>query len=165
MNLFIPEVGTTLKLSEDWTFTLAFQYRNESFVQAAIGGMFNVPPELRVFHRHYSEKDKSIIFALKDTEYKDQAVIRTSDFPKDYPVVQHNHLDGVRFTLTKGTELKIDRIYVRKGKSDYSSLTFNVVNTTHPFLVDKKGKKKGKLRFWATLDDVNQIQCELQQNP
>jgi hypothetical protein len=161
MNLFIPEVGTTLKLSEDWTFTLAFQYRNESFVQAAIGGMFNVPPELRVFHRHYSEKDKSIIFALKDTEYKDQAVIRTSDFPKDYPVVQHNNLNGVRFTLPKGTELKIDRIYVRKGKADYSSLTFNVVSTTHPFLVDKKGKKKKGLRFWSTLDDVHSMEFEI----
>lgn len=165
MNLFIPEVGTILKLEKDWKFTLTFDYQNEGVYQQIIREMFKVPLELRIYTKRYYEKDQSVLFHLTNTDYKDEAVIRETDFPKDCHLVQHNSLNGIKFTLPKGTELKIDRIYVRKGKSDYSSLTFNIVNTTHPFLVDKKGKKKGKLRFWATLDDVNQIQCELQQNP
>lgn len=160
MKLFIPEVGTILKLSKDWTFVLTFDYRNEGVYQPVIQEIFKIPLKLRTFPRHYRDGD-DVMFRAVNTEYKDEVIIRKDDFPKDLELLEHNGLDGIRFTFPKGTELKIDRIYIRKGKADYSSLTFNVASTTHPFLVDKKGKKKGKLRFWATLDDVNKIQCEI----
>ena len=53
-------------------------------------------------------------------------------------------------TLPKGTSLKVDRIYIRKGAGDYSSLTFWMV---------LPGEKK-KIRFWAKLYDVNKIEFE-----
>lgn len=55
--------------------------------------------------------------------------------------------------LPKGTELKIDRIYIRKGVSDYSSLTF-FINSSPDTRITKK------IRFWAKLSDVNTIEFD-----
>jgi hypothetical protein len=52
-------------------------------------------------------------------------------------------------TIPKGTGLKIDRIYIRKGNSEYSSLTFYIGS----------GPWKG-CRFWAKLKDVNKIEFD-----
>lgn len=52
-------------------------------------------------------------------------------------------------TIVKGTTLKVDRIYIRKGNSEYSSLTFYIVS----------GDWKGA-RFWAKLKDVNNIEFD-----
>ena len=51
--------------------------------------------------------------------------------------------------ISKGTTLKVDRIYIRKGNSDYSSLTFFIGS----------GDWKG-CRFWAKLSDVNNIEFD-----
>jgi len=56
----------------------------------------------------------------------------------------------VEVTLPEGTLLTVDRIYIRRGKTEYSSVTFRAV---------LKGVK-GKPRFWAKLVDVNEIQFE-----
>lgn len=32
MNLFVPEIGSKLKLTSDWTFILYSEYRNEKNV-------------------------------------------------------------------------------------------------------------------------------------
>lgn len=47
--------------------------------------------------------------------------------------------------LPAGTKLIVDRVYIRAGGEDFSSLTFRAVF---------KGKK---VRFWAKLADVNTI--------
>lgn len=65
-------------------------------------------------------------------------------------------LKAAQITLPAGTELEMDRLYVRQtskmgGRFDYDSLTFKVV-------VD--GKAKMKQRFWAKLSDCNQIVFE-----
>lgn len=52
-------------------------------------------------------------------------------------------------TLTKGTSLKVDRIYIRKGLTEFSSLTFFIGS----------GEWKG-CRFWAKLSDVNNIEFD-----
>lgn len=60
---------------------------------------------------------------------------------------------GMEASLPRGTVLEIDRVYIRtankrsEGDDDYDSVTFKVI--------DKEVKKK--LRFWAKLDDVNEI--------
>jgi hypothetical protein len=53
--------------------------------------------------------------------------------------------------LPKNTELKIDRVYIRKGAADYSSLSFFI--QSHPSDDNFKGA-----RFWAKLSDVNEIE-------
>lgn len=102
MNLFLPEIGSKLKLTSDWTFVLYYEYRNSS------------------------------MFKILNTDTK-TSIVR---IPKD-------------------TILNIDRIYIRKGVSAYSSVTFTipkVINKKHPL---------GGSRFWAKLSDVNNIEFEL----
>jgi len=63
-------------------------------------------------------------------------------------------------TFPKGTQLKVDRIYIRKGASDFSSLSFYVIASSIAAIMpveNQKGFKKGKKRFWAKLADVNKI--------
>ena len=79
------------------------------------------------------------------------------------------HWDGIRgmkrgivanhVTFPKGTQLKIDRIYIRKGAEDYSSITFRVSDIPDEGIGKFIGKKKS--RFWAKLDDVNTIEYDL----
>lgn len=54
-------------------------------------------------------------------------------------------------TLPKGTVMTVSRVYIRNGYAGkYNSLTFSAL---------KPGDKKG-IRFWAKLDDVNQMEIE-----
>lgn len=50
-------------------------------------------------------------------------------------------------TLPTGTNLKVDRVYIRKGAKDFSSITFFMV------LPEKKS-----VRFWAKIPDVNTME-------
>ena len=56
---------------------------------------------------------------------------------------------GHRHRWKAGTALTVDRIYIRKGAKDYSSVTF-------------KTKVNGRvIRFFARLSDVNKIEFEV----
>lgn len=78
-------------------------------------------------------------------EYRNKSLFKYFNLP-----FQHgcNEYDDV--TLPSGTVLKIDRIYIRKGLSDFSSVSFYA---TIP-------KYKNSVRFWVKLDDVNNIQYD-----
>lgn len=58
-------------------------------------------------------------------------------------------------TIPAGTVMGVDRIYIRRGVSDFSSVTFTI-----PKAENKKHPYAG-VRFWASLSDVNQIDYEL----
>jgi hypothetical protein len=110
MNLFIPSIGQSIRLTADWKFTLYNEYRNDSlFKMLGLG-------EINKWGTFCNDASKDITF------------------PKD-------------------TVLTIDRIYIRKGNSEYNSVTFNL--NRHP------QKPKGRVRFWAKLDDVNKIEFDL----
>jgi len=104
MQLFIPDIGTLVKLEQDWTFTLYDEYRNQS-----------------LFEKLNKKRENQIV------------------------------------ELPKGLVLKIDRIYVRKGLSQYSSITFRI-----PKPKNKKEKEDMPLNgdfngvlFWVKLHEVN----------
>lgn len=73
---------------------------------------------------------------------------------------------GLPLVLPAGTELRVDRIYIRKGAEDFSSLTFIIESTTHPVLAGsyagqpRVGARAAsrKRRFWAKLEDVNRME-------
>lgn len=110
MRFYIPEIGDTIKLVDDWQFDLYQEYRNQKLFIAL--GITNIPQGWQ--HWYGSRVNRSV-------------------------------------TLEAGTHLCIDRIYVRKGKSEYSSVTFKIVK--HP-----TNKALNKKRFWVKLDDANGIQ-------
>jgi hypothetical protein len=62
-------------------------------------------------------------------------------------------------TLPKGTVLTVDRIYIRQGASEYSSISFYAS-------IGASGKssfgKPKSPRFWATLKDCNKIEFDLE---
>jgi hypothetical protein len=62
-------------------------------------------------------------------------------------------------TILAGSELTVDRVYIRKGVSDYSSLTFHLRKNGVIRFEGKEIKAKG--RFWAKLVDVNQMKVRV----
>jgi len=54
--------------------------------------------------------------------------------------------------IPKGSVLKVDRVYIRKGSSGFSSITF--------LLKEVDGKKVKSQRFWAHLRECNKIEFE-----
>lgn len=59
--------------------------------------------------------------------------------------------DGSKnYTFKKGDQLKVDRIYVRKGAAEYSSISFII----------HKANSKIKGRFWVKLDEANSIEFD-----
>lgn len=113
MKLFIPAVGYRIKLTNDWTFALFAEHRNQT------------------------------MFEYAGRSYKNNWV------------GWGEPLKSVDVTVPAGTVLEIDRVYVRtanKTKSadeDYDSVTFKFADS------------KKKVRFWAKLSDVNEIEYEL----
>jgi hypothetical protein len=103
MELFIPEIGTILKLEQDWQFTLYSEYRNNLHIKLNI---------------------------TRDTQ-----------------VVE----------LPKGTLVKMDRIYVKKGNSQFSSITFSIptVRSKADKLNYPHNVKLGGGKFWVKLHECN----------
>lgn len=111
---FLPEIGTKLRLSEDWEFDLYPERRNDKFFPQ-IGLNISVWGPRR---------------------------------------------EPYRVKVLRDSMLTVDRIYIRKGAKDYSSVTFYI----------RKGAKveyngglyimKGA-RFWAKLHDVNTLKVKV----
>jgi len=66
-----------------------------------------------------------------------------------------NELDSYSRTLPAGTKLEVDRIYVRKGLKEFSSVTLKIIETTDQALVKAKGNRNNYGRFWVKLADFN----------
>jgi len=142
MKLFVPEIGTKLKLTQPWQFKLYNERRN-------------LKP-LQVWNLH---KDPAFVQACSDRQqehlksgkywggpgYQDAYLYDMEDYAWDC-------------MLSADTVLQVDRIFIRKGMSGYSSLTFVVPETDDTALNTLSPHKR---RFWAKLDDVNNIECEI----
>jgi len=135
MKFYVPSIGHQIRLTDDWEFPLFTEGRNDSLLTRLQPGLT------------YSYGDTRSILAV----------------------------------LEKGTVLQVDRIYIRKGKSEWDSITFWVKfapNDKERAKVSKSGgrrwhhqpeedtsvsdrqqKFKGA-RFWAKLEDVNEIVFE-----
>jgi hypothetical protein len=131
VRVFIPTIGTVFTLAEDWTFPLYDESRNDAMI--AYQGLTDA-----IAKRHWGNDPK----ILKNV------------------------------TLPTGTTLKVDRIYIRKGSEElkaYDSVTFIVqsipdVNIAVTMPQDDWQIRMGKnprtmrtIRFWAKLNDVNQM--------
>ena len=188
-KFYVPELGDTITLAEDFTFTLHAESRNQDLA-AAFG--------------HYAEYnggfffiDESVLPPMRDPDYdlkypdqndpqfKDwlgridgnklnkaykQAEADCLEYKKYFEDLEIHRQEAakigkpsIQVTLPKGTELIVDRIYIRKGASDYSSITFRT-NSLGSFDVPnssyRKTKTKKSLRFWVKLQECNTIVFE-----
>lgn len=117
MNLFIPEIGTLIKIEEDWIFTLYAEYRNRSLFEK-----------------------------IDETNN-----IQKRNFKNDI------------VDLPKGLVVKVNRVYIRQGLSQFSSITFTV-----PKPKSKKDVKEmpqnviyGGCKFWVKLHECNGLQFSI----
>lgn len=62
--------------------------------------------------------------------------------------------------LPPKTVLSVDRVYIRKGANDFSSITFRIESVPTPERIIPLWQKLLKKRFWAKLSDVNKMQIE-----
>lgn len=139
MKLFIPEIGTVLKLEADWEFSLFVETRNEALVTAS-----DFP---------------------RDTTYRWSLAPTSKEAPKNVGWEKQASWSAEwrkNFILPAGSILTVDRIYIRKGVKDFSSLSFNLnrksVNADHSKFAKNLATQKGRCRFWAKLADVNNIE-------
>ena len=125
MLFYVPTIGDTIHLEQDWTFDLYYESRNDGLLLLADF------TEKEEYQYQYMKKPKTRI--LYRGQYSQKAG---------------------QFTLPRGTELKIDRIYIRGRAREYDSITFRVVSCPD--------KTRNKKRFWVKLRDANRIRCSLQ---
>lgn len=135
MKLFVPEIGTVLQLTKDWWFFLYTERRNEALAVAA-GFSYETSRPWNM---------------------------RTDVAANDGWLKAKSYYDWYkRVTLPAGSILTLDRIYIRKGVSDFSSLSFNLdrksVNPDFSLFAERINTMKGRCRFWAKLADVNTIE-------
>jgi len=111
----VPDIGTHLRLDEDWSFSLFCEYRNLSL-----------------------------------TADVDRITGRSTAWGigVDLPVVP--------FTIKAGAVLSVDRVYIRNGMGEFSSLTFKTVGEIKVEItgIEVVCQKK---RFWVKLTDVNRM--------
>lgn len=117
------------------------------------------PWSFTLYNPQYESRNNDLLEALCEKTAELKHYSGASFDPIRYTYPEENTV-----TLPEGTKLKVDRIYIRKGASDYSSLSFFVTDTSHPKLQPSKtvgrGFKKGRKRFWAKLSDVNEIEMQ-----
>ena len=166
MRLFIPPLGTVLVLTQDWTFRLFLESRNQELLSVFAG--LKKPKG----SRWSSSAGNELYYQLVWCWHRDDK----SGSPLDqhmskvgYPLVHppeidpaltknmyktvREHTDPVHIvaTLPANTQLKVDRIYIRQGIEAFNSVSFRI---------DKVSPIGGGKRFWAKLHDANQIECE-----
>lgn len=135
MRLFIPDIGEELKLADDWRFATKAEDRNATLFDA-----YEVPPQAR-FHP-----------LAANARY---------DWHRDgLDHYKPKTCDG--FVMPKGTILKVDRVYIRKGNEDFSSITFIVVDSPDKRVITKKkgGTSPKSVRFWVPLEETRNIEFE-----
>lgn len=196
MNLYIPEIGDHICLIEDWKFNLHPEHRNvelASFFNHYLATgirrnswlntddlaplrdadyVVNYPnrnaPEFNIegiFGRRFDYDGYDA--ACEEARNNNSEWVKwNKDYEKWTKEAKKLAKDSLEVVVPKGTVLAVDRIYIRKGSSDYSSITFfakglgeTIVKSAYPYSSRKSTKKKA-LRFWAKLDDCNRIQFE-----
>lgn len=182
MKLYVPELGEIITLKEDWTFDLHAESRNEqlgehfghygayykgyNFIDASVLPKLRQPdytiiapteeecmvPVGYFGQKQYSHDKYREIYNAR-AESNPEYIQYQLDSKAHSEIVQQIRKESIKVTLPKGTILKFDRIYIRKGASDYSSITFYAKDMIKP-----NTKKKYSPRFWAKLSDCNQIE-------
>lgn len=164
MKMFIPEIGTKIILTKDFNFNLFTEERN-----LTLWNHLGLEEKLKSLKENYMRiynlirREEFNIAKLLNLDRPIYKIIQKfrDENPDNEHVIKikelYNELFDSEFTnvtLEKGTVLIVDRIYIRKGASGWSSISFFVNEVVH-------NNKKGKLRFWAKLDDVNNINFNL----
>ena len=126
--MYIPELGTVFELARPWTFDLYHESRNSDLWGFTIG--------------HKDDCEGWGGRCGKDLGFGDM------DEDEDCAPV----------TLPTGSKMAVDRVYIRNGSKEFSSVTLRLLSSPDIRLVPK-GKKS--TRFWVKLKDFNTITVDI----
>lgn len=160
----IPELGDKIVLVKKFNFSLIFEQRNLAFIHHCDNTVTEsscytswhgyqegfkysgcVPfPVIEDFEAKWpSNKNKLHMEQRAYKEYAKAMTAYNAQVCKEYSAWQKER--AFNTFLPKGTVLTVDRIYIRKGAKDFSSVTFKTVLNNKTY------------RFWLHLSDVNRI--------
>lgn len=188
MKLYVPEIGDHIRLTSDWTFTLHAEGRNMTLAELfgfrkygwtqwidstkieeepARDYVINYPDDAQfdrgIFGRRYSYEERQAVYKKAEEDSPTyQAYLKAySEWDSRAKAIA---TDDLIITLPVGTVLAVDRIYIRKGSSDYSSITFYAKGLGESEIKNRWSGRVTKWkaqRFWAKLSDCNKIEFEL----
>jgi len=188
MKLYIPEIGDKIVLKKDWTFNLHAENRNKSLLELfgyglMRGGIYKLSevidpgPAPKIEYPSPEDFTKTGFFKPSvdyDAYNKacNEAVASNIEYQtwlQKYNTylseIDKIKIDYIQVTLPQGTELTVDRIYIRKGLKDFSSITFfasGLGESTKKvgWGSSARTQKVKKQRFWVKLSDCNKIEFE-----
>ena len=137
MQLYIPEIGTEFRLEQPWRFRLYAEDRNERIA------------DLYGYHMSYDSNHK-MVWVKNEHKHLQPYNKPYKEYDTWYAFVDKNSVDYIDVEFPINTILKVDRIYIRRGLKEFSSISFYA-----------QGLGTGKRRFWAKLSDCNQLQVSL----
>lgn len=144
IRLYVPQLGDQIRLTQDWTFKLHVESRNEKLFKFLKG---SEETRTTIVNSHY----------INPLTGKPHEYIQTTRHPR-------------MVTLREGCLLKVDRIYIRQGQEGFDSITFYLMEIPESMKdeVNLSGKKapfekkavKTLARFWVKVADANNIYFE-----
>jgi hypothetical protein len=155
MRLFIPKLGSQLKLTQDWSFYLHTERRNLSLFPLVKNDEDWVVAE-NVVCQVYNCKKSNIIF----NKISLANWLQVPAFPFTCKTCKNEAfaMAKAKIEIPAGAVLTVDRIYIRKtgAAGEFDSVSFYLdIDTSRQLL--QNPKLTGRPRFWAKLDDVNDI--------
>lgn len=167
-KMMIPSIGSVLVLTEEWTFKLYFDYSNHPLIQALYEGPEYVTPPIPPDQNFYKDRTKwwdkynKKKHGTKPEEWHGDERFRIRKFSDDEKNV--SSIRGRRWMkedkpyiearLLAGTPLRVDRVQIKRDVDIFSNFYMGITKEC----LNKKLRGK---RFWATLDDMNQMICEV----
>lgn len=172
-SFYVPEIGDRFTLIADWSFTLFGESRNVTLInllglndeaerikaQAELARLRKLAYEEVVTHIPVGGMFNTSSQTIPRRTHR----VRDAQAQAEWQKLQVKiHAWPYEAVLPAGTELQLDRVYIRKGSKDFSSLTFYIVQTPLPILA---GTLKSGRRFWAKLPDCNRMEVERPEAP
>lgn len=162
--LFVPDIGDKITLEEDWCFHLYAEYRNREFRDDLNKADLLDYSEMKTKYQEFLSKYSGYLKKTPSFEtflgYRDDDRYDLRDNILDIKVnddIRNDLYCTDRYattTIPAGCEIFIDRVYIRKGASDYSSITFRVEGM--------QNMPKKSYRFWVKLSDTRSIKGKCQ---
>lgn len=150
-QIHIPHLGTIFILTKDWTFRLYFEYRNAKMLE-----VFGVKKCYSYYRDIDPDSFENSNGQIPDFVKWEKALTegQLAESYKSYSATNSTDVPYIEVTFPQGTQLKVDRIYIRQGGESFASVTFR----TTKICPDKRFANK---RFWAKLRHVNEIHADI----
>lgn len=149
-KLCIPHLGTILVLAEDWTFRLYFEDRNKTMLK-----VFGAKDKWWWRNNELKEEDFEDGEIPANLHYeRAMTEDQLKDAYKSFGATNKHDNPYLSVTLPKGTQLKVDRIYIRQGGESFASVTFRTTK------IGPEVKFRSK-RFWVKLREANEIVADI----